>query len=113
MKFTIVIYPNNLLISKNMNNKSKRGRPPAVKNLDVNLNIFNRVYSNNDGSVETWKYDLLITKNGPIEIDITYPKGFKSMDEIQDELPKTKRKYFYEDGAKWINYTRAKGLGII
>jgi len=96
-----------------MNNKPKRGRPPVVKNIDADLNVFNRIYNYENGIMETWKYDLLKNKNGPIEIDITYPKGFKSMEDIQEELPKTKRKYFYEESGKWVNYTRAKEVGII
>lgn len=96
-----------------MNDKPKRGRPRIIKNELVDTTIFIRKYVSDDNIEEIWTFDLNKRINGPVSVEISYPKNFKSMEDIQDELPKTKRKYFYEEGAKWVNYTRAKGLGII
>lgn len=74
-------------------------------------------YKNADNTDMIWKYNLDIRDNGPVEVEVIYPKQFKSQHEIMEvennNLPLTKRKYFNEANGKMVGYTRAKNLGII
>ena len=73
---------------------------------------FTRVVKHDDGSVTTWYYDYSKTKLGPIKTETKYPKGMLDWEQIQESLPKTKRKYALDDG-RIVGYTRAKELGVI
>jgi hypothetical protein len=42
-----------------------------------------------------------------------YPKGTKTFEQIQEALPKTKRRYLNSETGKDVAYTRAKELGLI
>lgn len=78
---------------------------------------FERNYINSDGTTEVWRYDLNKFKNGPIEVTINYPKGYKSpletFSEEQKDLPITKQKFLNPTNGKLVGYTRAKNLGLI
>lgn len=94
---------------------SKRGRPKKQTEIEVvvvNTTKFERHYTNEDGSVQIWKYDLKKNPNGPYETTLEYPKGTKTFEQLQSELPKTKRKYLNPKNGKYVNYLRAKQLGI-
>lgn len=74
---------------------------------------FTRQYTSEDGSVETWYYNLDYFANGPFKVDITAPVIKETWEEKNAKLPKTKRKYFNPANNKWIGYGRAKQLGVI
>ena len=67
----------------------------------------------------TWYYDTNRTTNGPVKVDISYPKGydFRTFEEkLHDEnkkVPLTKRKYLNPANDKLVGYARARALGII
>ena len=52
---------------------AQRGRPKLVKSEEAvmlaNATKFTRVYTNEDGSIDTWYYNLDIRKNGPISVE--------------------------------------------
>jgi hypothetical protein len=78
---------------------------------------FTREFVDEDGVKSVWSYDLNKFPNGPIDVDITYPKGSKHRDQILEEenskLPLTKRRYNNPATGKMVNYFRAKQLGLI
>lgn len=88
----------------------KRGRPPEQP-AEVKEK-YTRVVKHSDGSVTTWFYDLSKTKDGPIKTETKYPKGMLDWGQVQESLPKTKRKYALDDG-RIVGYTRARELGVI
>jgi hypothetical protein len=57
-----------------INNNKKEDRP--VK--------FERIYEDEE-TISIWKYDLNKTKNGPVEVEIKYKKGY------QPPKPQTKK----------------------
>ena len=88
-----------------------RGRPPLEDTPP--LRQFIRQYKSEDGSVETWHYDLDYFPNGPYKVEITSPAIKETWEERNAKLPKTKRKYFNPANDKWVGYGRAKQLGVI
>ncbi len=74
---------------------------------------FTRQYTSEDGSVETWHYDLDYFANGPFKVEITAPVIKETWEEQNAKKSKTQRKYFNPENKKWIGYGRAKQLGII
>jgi hypothetical protein len=98
----------------------KRGRPSKIKTEVVDTEIstssltkFERIFNNEDGSIDVWKFDMNKNPNGPYEITISYPKGTKTFEQMQEALPKTKRRYLNPATGKEVAYTRAKELGLI
>jgi hypothetical protein len=91
-----------------------RGRPKTILiEPIIQSDKFERVYIDVDGTKQVWKYDLTKSKYNPYETTIEYPKGTKSFEQVQELLPKTKRKYIHSGNGKIINYQRAKELGIV
>ena len=88
----------------------KRGRP-VEQPIEVKEK-YKQVFKHEDGSVTTWYWDYSKTKLGPIKTETRYPKGMLDWEQVQESLPKTKRKYALDDG-RIVGYTRAKELGII
>jgi hypothetical protein len=89
----------------------KRGRPPVETTTEEAPRKFVRTYKSSDGCKEEWTYDLDKSPNGPIKVEVFYPKNY---DEIkEEELPKSKQKYLNPYTGKRVNYQRAKQLGII
>jgi hypothetical protein len=78
---------------------------------------FTREFLDKDGVKSVWSYDLDKFPNGPVSVEITYPKGSKHRDQILEEenakLPLTKRKFWNKDTGKEVSYQRAKQLGLI
>ena len=74
---------------------------------------FTREFTGEDGSVETWHYDLDYFANGPFKVEVTSPTVKETWEEKNAKLPKTQRKYFNPANSKWIGYGRAKQLGVI
>ena len=95
--------------------EKKRGRPSKQDQIEIQesqLTKWERTYNNEDGSIQIWKFDMKKNQNGPYEITIEYPKGTKTFEQLQEALPKTKRKYYNPNTGKYVNYLRAKQLGI-
>ena len=94
-----------------------RGRPK--ENNKPLEGKYKRVYHSEDGTKMTWYYDTSRTTNGPVKVDISYPKGydFRTFEEkLRDEnkkVPLTKRKYLNPANDKLVGYARARALGII
>lgn len=94
-----------------------RGRPK--ENNKPQEGKYKRVYHSEDGTKMTWYYDTNRTTNGPVKVDISYPKGydFRTFEEkLRDEnkkVPLTKRKYLNPANDKLVGYARARALGII
>lgn len=95
----------------------KRGRPKEVPTEPFTKPAkFTREFTDKDGHRSVWTYDLDKSPNGPISVEIFYPKGAKEEDEFDptsDKIKKTKRMYYNEKNGKLVAYTRAKELGII
>ncbi len=51
---------------------------------------FERKYTEEDGTTETWYYDTTRNTAGPIKVEITYSK--KSLDEFKEIRKKKKQK---------------------
>ena len=64
-----------------------------------------------------YEYDLDISEGGPISVEVLYPKGHENesvKEEVPNEnLPKTKRKYYNPSNGKYVGYTRARALNLI
>lgn len=96
----------------------KRGRPPKsppqiINEPESDPNKFTRIIEYNDGVVVTWVYNLKTFNKGPIQINIEYPSKYTTLEDEQDVLPVTQRKYLNPNNGKWIGYSRAKQLGLI
>jgi len=93
-----------------------RGRPKTIIEEEPPRK-FERIYKSHSGETEVWKYNLDIQPNGPIEVNITYSKGFRPQSDIieknQSHLPKSKRKYLNPINGKMVSYQRAYNLGLI
>jgi hypothetical protein len=93
----------------------KRGRPKEAHVEPTQApSRFTREFTNNNGHRSVWTYDLNKSLNGPISVEVFYPKGSKEEpNETDESIPKTKRKYYNPKNGKLVAYTRAKELGII
>jgi hypothetical protein len=101
-----------------------RGRPKIhFENDAPPPRQFERIFVNDDGTIDVWKYDLDIWENGPIETVvigetkaiISDKKGNKQheIDETDESIPRSKRKYLNPANGKLVGYTRAYNLGLI
>jgi len=90
----------------------KRGRPSSPIIVEPSKK-FTHVVKYDDGIVVTWTYNYNKFTNGPVQVDITYPKDYKDLEEIQENLPKTQRTYLNPKNGKTVGYGRAKQLGLI
>jgi len=90
---------------------ASRGRPKTDDSPPPRK--YTRVFTNNDGSTETWHYDLDKFANGPIKVEMTSPVIKETWEEQNARKSKTQRKYFNPANNKWIGYGRAKQLGVI
>ena len=89
---------------------AKRGRPKAEPIEEIVK--YTQVFKYDDGAVTTWYWDKSISTDGPIKTETKWPKGALDFEQVQESLPKTKRKYALDDG-RIVGYTRARELGII
>lgn len=100
-----------------MESKERRGRPTQTHtDPEQQSTKFTREFKDFSGNRSVWTYDLDKSPNGPISVEIFYPKGAKEEDEFDptsDKIKKTKRMYYNEKNGKLVAYTRAKELGII
>ena len=95
-----------------------RGRPK--ENIIVEKPIkFEKRYSDKDGIISVWKYDLSKTTNGPISVELIYPKSYSTQTKEQDydkkykNAPLTQRKWINPKNGKEVSYQRARQLGLI
>ena len=97
-----------------MESKERRGRPTqAHTDPEQQPTKFTREFKDHAGNRSVWTYDLVKTSNGPISVEFFYVAGYISQAEVEDKLPKTKRKYINPSNGKLIAYSRAKELGIV
>ena len=92
---------------------AKRGRPTEEK--IEHPTKYTLEFDEEDGTKSIWTYDKNITTDGPISVEIKYPKnyGFLTFAEEQERLPKTKRRYINPHNGKEVGYQRAKALGLV
>jgi hypothetical protein len=78
---------------------------------------FTRSFTDQEGVVSIWKYDLDKFNRGPIEVEQIYPKDYLTVsDKIKKDnkkLPKSQQKFLNPDNGRMVGYYRAKTLGII
>lgn len=96
----------------------RRGRPPVMDSAQTEApRKFTREYTGYTGHRSVWTYDLNKNPNGPISVEQFYPKNTNNdpveIDETDESISKTKRKYINPKNGKLVAYTRAKELGII
>lgn len=99
----------------------RRGRPKSQTiNPEELPKIYQLEFLDKEGVKSIWKYDLDITKNGPIEVEQIYPKGYETPEELREKqnnkLPLTQREYLNPKNGKLVSYQRFKQLikeGII
>jgi len=92
----------------------KRGRPSQASTDPEQQPVkFTREFKDNVGNRSVWTYDLKKSPNGPISVEFFHPPGFISQAEIEENLPKTKRRYLNPKTGKEVAYFRAVQLGLI
>jgi len=87
-----------------------RGRPK----LDVKPppKKYTQRFKDWEGKWVVWKWDKTKFANGPISVEVEYPK--EKLNKVLDQdLPKTQRKYLNPKNNKYVGYQRAKQLGLI
>jgi hypothetical protein len=103
-------------------NVERRGRPKLE--IQETPRNYTREFIDDEGVKTIWKYDLDKFTNGPVEVDIIYPKDWISYEDrakkakkltkqLNGKVPKSKMKYLNPSTGKMVNYGRAKQLGII
>jgi hypothetical protein len=90
----------------------KRGRPIETKPEEQSTK-FTREYISSDKVKQVWTYDLNKFKRGPISVDVHYPSNYISLEEEEEKLPISKRKYLNPNNGKWVAYQRACVLGLV
>ena len=97
----------------------RRGRPKSlpIDPLELPRKFTREMSPDPEGVISLWKYDLDKNDRGPIEVELIYPKNYKSPQEKRDEnnakLPLKYREYINPNNGKKVGYARAKSLGII
>lgn len=89
----------------------KRGRPKV--DIAPPPRQYTRVFEHEDGSTETWHYNLDKFANGPFKVEMKYSTKHLTFEEQNELLPKTQRKYYNPENNKYVGYGRAKQLGLI
>jgi hypothetical protein len=76
---------------------------------------YTKTFPHPNGGNTVWYYDLEKSTKGPWKVEISYPSNylFEDIEQEQENLPITKRKFFNEQNGKYVGYTRAIALGII
>jgi len=89
----------------------KRGRPKVDDTPPPRQ--YTRVFEHEDGTTETWHYNLDKFPNGPFKVEMKYSTKHLTFEEQNELLPKTQRKYYNPENDKYVGYGRAKQLGLI
>ena len=92
----------------------KRGRPKELPELPPKRK-FTRTYHRKDGTISYWKFDLDKHPNGPISVNVEYPKNYfpEIPMVLNEDDPITKRLFWNGKSDKYVGYQRAKQLGIV
>ena len=94
---------------------AQRGRPKLIKSEEavmlVNATKFTRVYTNEDGSMDTWYYDLDIRKSGPVSVEYEPSQSIAKV--LEDKIPKSQKKYLNPINGKMVSYCRARQLNLV
>jgi hypothetical protein len=90
----------------------KRGRPKSPIQVEQSAK-HTREITHDDGIKQIWKYDSKKSTRGPVSVEILYPSNYVSLEQEQEKLPVSKRKYLSPITGKWVGYGRAKQLGLI
>ena len=94
---------------------AQRGRPKLIKSEEavmlVNATKFTRVYTNEDGSIDTWYYNLDIRKNGPISVECEPSQSMAKV--LEDKMPKSQKKYLNPINGKMVSYCRTLQLNLV
>lgn len=92
-----------------------RGRPK--ESIPEPILKYKQEFVSSEGIKSTWHYDKTKYPNGPYKVETSYPKDYKSEEEVRQDknkkLPKTKRRYLNPETGKEVSYGRAKQLGLI
>lgn len=84
-----------------------------VAEIPIPINSKKEYVYTDEVSTDTWifnsKGQLLEVK---IDWDKTILKKYKEEIDLQESLPKSKRKYLNPDNGKFVGYARAKDLGF-
>lgn len=88
-----------------------RGRPPIEDTPPPRQ--YTREFTDSDGSVSVWHYDLDYFPRGPYKVEVQEAPCTLTWEEKNARLSKTQRKYFNPANNKWIGYGRAKQLKVI
>lgn len=96
----------------------RRGRP--VGSVTVNIPVqeqptkFTRKFKDlKTGITSVWTFDLSKSTKGPISTEFEYPKDYISEGVMEENLPKSQRKYLNPANGKLVGYCRAMSLGLI
>jgi len=89
----------------------KRGRPVELP-VSEPPRKFTREMQYSDGVVQKDHYNLDKCPTGPFLVEMFYPGGY-FLEEREENLPKTKRKYLNPKNGKMVSYMRAKELGLV
>jgi hypothetical protein len=96
---------------------AKRGRRKLHELEVINNRQYTQIITDKNNIKSIWEYDLDKVPNGPLSVEIVYPKSYKSIIEEQEKinatLPLTKRKFINPVNGKEVSYQRAKILNII
>lgn len=93
---------------------AQRGRPKKLVNTNtesVDLTKFTRKYTNEDGSVDTWYYDLNLRKSGPVSVEFEPSQSMAQV--FEDKIPKSQKKYLNPINGKMVSYCRARQLNLV
>lgn len=92
----------------------RRGRPN--ESIKLRPRQYTDIYEETDGTKTKWIWDLDISENGPISIEVIgegYEEEKREEENNDKTLPKTKRKYLNPNNGKYVGYARARALNII
>ena len=87
----------------------KRGRPALKLPTEESPTKFTREFNTKNGISTKWHFNLDKTINGPVMVEIFHPDNSYE-EKNQEDLPKTKRKYFNPKTGKMVNYFRYQQL---
>lgn len=98
---------------------AQRGRPKEIP-LEEVPRKYTRIYLDEEGVTHIWKYNLDRQPNGPIEVEFSYPPGYRPIFEkleeqiqINSKIPLKYQTFLNPQSGKMVAYQRAKQLGII
>ena len=74
---------------------------------------FTRSFTDQEGVISIWKYDLDKFNRGPIEVEQVYPKDYMSPIDKNKKLPKSQQKFLNPENGRMVGYYRAKTLGLV